>query len=123
MVDSGKASGSNSIGKYNIESDNSDVHDHRNYGNGGTKPISFTSILKEQTRRSYFIRKRLAFPIVENYVINACAEYGIERVMLHNGFFFFQFSTKEGMEQVLENVPWLIRLLPIILNIWTPNTL
>ncbi|GKB29568.1 zinc knuckle CX2CX4HX4C containing protein [Tanacetum coccineum] len=27
----------------------------------------------------------------------------------------------EGMEQVLVNEPWLIRLVPIILNTWTPN--
>ena len=26
------------------------------------------------------------------------------------------------MNQVLENGPWLIRLVPIMLNIWTPNT-
>ena len=42
--------------------------------------------------------------------------------MLNNGFFFFQFETKEGMERVLEEGPWLIRLVPIFLNIWTPNT-
>ncbi|GJZ17497.1 zinc knuckle CX2CX4HX4C containing protein, partial [Tanacetum coccineum] len=34
----------------------------------------------------------------------------------------FQFSTRDGMEQVLENGPWLIRMVPIMLNIWTPNT-
>ncbi|GJT91776.1 zinc knuckle CX2CX4HX4C containing protein [Tanacetum coccineum] len=69
----------------------------------------------------YFIGKRLAFPIVENYVKTTWAKYGIERVMLKNGFLFFQFSMKEGMEKVLENGPWLIHLMPIILNVWTPN--
>ncbi|GJX51200.1 zinc knuckle CX2CX4HX4C containing protein [Tanacetum coccineum] len=29
---------------------------------------------------------------------------------------------EEGMEHVLENSPWLIHLVLIILNIWTPNT-
>ncbi|GJV24648.1 hypothetical protein Tco_1377343 [Tanacetum coccineum] len=29
---------------------------------------------------------------------------------------------KEPIEEVLENGPWLIRLVPIFLNIWTPNT-
>ncbi|GJT36585.1 zinc knuckle CX2CX4HX4C containing protein [Tanacetum coccineum] len=72
------------------------------------------------TLYGYFIGKRLAFPIVENYVKNVWAKYGIERVMLQNGFFFFQFSSKDGMEKVLENGPWLIRLVPIILNVWTP---
>nr|GEX20438.1 hypothetical protein [Tanacetum cinerariifolium] len=38
------------------------------------------------------------------------------------GSFFFQIATREGMERVLENGPWLIRLVPIFLNIWTPNT-
>ncbi|GJT39899.1 hypothetical protein Tco_0939764 [Tanacetum coccineum] len=74
------------------------------------------------TLYGYFIGKRLAFPIVENHVKNTWAKYGLDRVMLRNGFFFFQFATKEGMEQVLENGPWLIRLVPIILGIWTPNT-
>ncbi|GJZ68120.1 zinc knuckle CX2CX4HX4C containing protein [Tanacetum coccineum] len=32
------------------------------------------------------------------------------------------FETREGMEKALENGPWLIRLVPIFLNIWTPNT-
>ncbi|GJX50408.1 hypothetical protein Tco_0277253, partial [Tanacetum coccineum] len=50
MVDSGKASGFNSIGINNVESDNSKFDDHGNYGNGGMKPISFASILKEQTK-------------------------------------------------------------------------
>ncbi|GKB44888.1 retrovirus-related pol polyprotein from transposon 17.6 [Tanacetum coccineum] len=70
----------------------------------------------------YFIGKRLAFPLVENYVKNTWAKFGLERVMLQNGFFFFQFATKEGMEKVIENGPWLIRLVPLILNVWTPNS-
>nr|GEX72486.1 hypothetical protein [Tanacetum cinerariifolium] len=51
MVDSGKASGADSTGISNVESDNINVHDHGNYGNGGMKPISFASILKEQTNK------------------------------------------------------------------------
>ncbi|GKD16812.1 hypothetical protein Tco_1205970, partial [Tanacetum coccineum] len=51
------------------------------------------------TLYGYFIGKRLAFPIVEIYVKYAWAKYGIERVMLNHGF-FFQFSTKEGMDKV-----------------------
>ncbi|GKC26645.1 hypothetical protein Tco_1033939, partial [Tanacetum coccineum] len=43
-------------------------------------------------------------------------------VMLQNGFFFFQFSSRDGTEKVLENGPWLIRLVPIILNVWTPTS-
>nr|GEX80229.1 hypothetical protein [Tanacetum cinerariifolium] len=49
----------------------------------------------QNTLYGYFIGKRLAFPLVENYVKNAWAKFGLERSMLVNGFFFFQFATKE----------------------------
>ncbi|GJU94038.1 sugar transport protein 13 [Tanacetum coccineum] len=74
------------------------------------------------TLYGYFIGKRLAFPLVENYVKNTWAKYGLKRIQLHEDFFMFQFNTKEGMESVMENGPWLIRFVPLILNIWTPNT-
>nr|GEU42203.1 hypothetical protein [Tanacetum cinerariifolium] len=38
------------------------------------------------------------------------------------GFFMFQFSTKEGMENVLKQGPWRIRSVPLILNVWNPNS-
>nr|GEW13968.1 RNA-directed DNA polymerase, eukaryota, reverse transcriptase zinc-binding domain protein [Tanacetum cinerariifolium] len=34
-----------------------------------------------------------------------------------------EFDTKEGMESVMENGPWLIRRVPLILNEWTANTI
>nr|GEY24308.1 zinc knuckle CX2CX4HX4C [Tanacetum cinerariifolium] len=52
----------------------------------------------QNTLYGYFIGKRLAFPLVENYVKNAWAKFGLERSMLVNGFFFFQFATKEVVE-------------------------
>lgn len=39
------------------------------------------------TLYGYFIGKRLAFLIVENYVRNTWAKFGLQRVMLNNGFF------------------------------------
>nr|GEV04252.1 retrotransposon protein, putative, Ty3-gypsy subclass [Tanacetum cinerariifolium] len=47
----------------------------------------------------YFIGKRIPFLIVEKYVMNTWAKYGIERAIVRNGFYFFKFKTKEGMEQ------------------------
>ena len=38
------------------------------------------------------------------------------------GFFFFKFNLKKGVDDVLENGPWLIRNVPIILKPWTLNT-
>nr|GEX79091.1 hypothetical protein [Tanacetum cinerariifolium] len=42
----------------------------------------------------YFVGKKLAFPLV---------------------------ATHDGIEKVIENGPWLIRSIPLILNVWTPN--
>ncbi|GJV30013.1 hypothetical protein Tco_1386461 [Tanacetum coccineum] len=71
----------------------------------------------ENTLYGYFIGKRLAFPLVENYMKNAWAKFGLERSMLMNGFFFFQFSTREGMEQdTITSVPVWVKLhnVPIV---------
>nr|GEU61658.1 hypothetical protein [Tanacetum cinerariifolium] len=54
---------------------------------------------------------------------NTWAKFGLKRVMLDKGFFLFQFATKEGMDKVMESGPWLIRLVPLILIVWTPNTI
>ncbi|GKC74243.1 zinc knuckle CX2CX4HX4C containing protein [Tanacetum coccineum] len=70
----------------------------------------------------YFVGKRVAFPVVENYVNNAWKKFGLVRVMMNsNGLFFFKFASIEGMNGVLENGPWFIRFAPIILKKWTPN--
>ncbi|GKE27038.1 putative ribonuclease H-like domain-containing protein [Tanacetum coccineum] len=70
----------------------------------------------------YFVGKRVAFPVVENYVKNAWKKFGLIRVMMNsNGFFFFKFTTIEVMNRVLENGPWFIRSAPIILKKWMPN--
>ncbi|GKA88788.1 hypothetical protein Tco_0810552 [Tanacetum coccineum] len=74
------------------------------------------------TLYGFFIGKRLAFPLVENYVKNTWAKYGLKRIQLHDDFFLFQFESKEGMDRVLEDGPWLIRTVPLILNVWSPNT-
>nr|XP_043629985.1 uncharacterized protein LOC122601286 [Erigeron canadensis] len=65
----------------------------------------------DNTLVGYFLGKRLAYPVVESYVKNAWAQYGIKRVMMNSkGFFFFKFETKDGMDKVLQQGPWLIRL-------------
>ncbi|GJU05349.1 RNA-directed DNA polymerase, eukaryota, reverse transcriptase zinc-binding domain protein [Tanacetum coccineum] len=74
------------------------------------------------TLYGYFIGKILVFSLVENYVKNTWAKYGLKRIQLHEDFFLFQFDSKEGMESMMEHGPWLIRLVPMMLNVWTPNT-
>ncbi|GJZ42309.1 zinc knuckle CX2CX4HX4C containing protein [Tanacetum coccineum] len=94
---------------------------------GATLAISYVDVEEVRnkfanTLYGYFIGKRIAFPLVEKYVKNTWAKFGLKRVMMRNGFLFFQFSTPEGMEKVLENGPWLIRLVLLMLNIWSPTS-
>ncbi|PWA82953.1 zinc knuckle CX2CX4HX4C [Artemisia annua] len=77
----------------------------------------------ENTLYGYFLGQRLAFPVVDYYVRNAWGKFGIHKVMMNaKGFFFFKFNSKKGVDDVLENGPWLIRNVPIILKPWTLNT-
>ncbi|GJT72152.1 zinc knuckle CX2CX4HX4C containing protein [Tanacetum coccineum] len=47
----------------------------------------------------------------------------VERIMMNSkGFFFFQFKTLKGLEDFIENGPWMIRNSPIILKKWSMNT-
>ncbi|GJV36669.1 hypothetical protein Tco_1409146 [Tanacetum coccineum] len=90
--------------------------------------IPVSSVMKVNERLSnsifgYFIGKRIAFPVVKNYVFNAWGKFGIQKVMMNaKGFYFFKFSAKKSVDDVLENGPWIIRNVPIILNKWTPST-
>ncbi|GKC19228.1 probable indole-3-pyruvate monooxygenase YUCCA10, partial [Tanacetum coccineum] len=70
----------------------------------------------------YFLGKRVAFSVVENYVKNAWKKFGLVRVMMNSkSFFFFKFASIEGVNGVLENGPWLIRSAPIIVKKWTAS--
>nr|GFA74344.1 hypothetical protein [Tanacetum cinerariifolium] len=75
------------------------------------------------TLYGYSVGKRLAFPMVENYVKHAWAKFGLKRVRLNHGFFLFQFDSSTGMEKVTKGGPWRIKLVPIILKVWMPNTI
>ncbi|XP_071718721.1 uncharacterized protein [Rutidosis leptorrhynchoides] len=87
--------------------------------------IPLASVKEAEKRYSntlygYFLGKRLAFPIVNSYVLNVWKKYGLEKVMMNSkGFYFFKFDSNAGMLKVLENGPWMIRGIPIILNKWS----
>nr|GEU87295.1 hypothetical protein [Tanacetum cinerariifolium] len=74
------------------------------------------------TLHGFFVGERLVYPIVENYVKNAWAKYGFERAIYRNGFFFFKFSSHEGMAKTLDAGPWFIRSMPIVVYEWSANT-
>nr|GEZ18519.1 zinc knuckle CX2CX4HX4C [Tanacetum cinerariifolium] len=54
------------------------------------------------TLYGHFIGCKHAFPILNRYVKNTWARYGLERTMFHHGFFFFQFSSKTGRPIMLD---------------------
>ncbi|GKD91307.1 zinc knuckle CX2CX4HX4C containing protein [Tanacetum coccineum] len=60
-------------------------------------PINEINARFVNTLYRFPIGKRLAFPMVENYVKYAWAKYGLKRVMMHHGFFMFQFDSDSGM--------------------------
>ncbi|GJX07677.1 hypothetical protein Tco_0195609 [Tanacetum coccineum] len=58
------------------------------------------------TTYGFFFGKRAAYPVVANYVRNTCSKYELVKSILNssNGSFFFQFSSKDGLDAMLENV-------------------
>ncbi|GJX08968.1 reverse transcriptase domain-containing protein [Tanacetum coccineum] len=70
----------------------------------------------------YFLGKSHPFPIVQNYVNNTWAKFGLQKLMKNeDGVFRFKFASKDGLDRVLERGPWIICNTPLILNRWTPN--
>ncbi|XP_035832846.1 uncharacterized protein LOC118481734 [Helianthus annuus] len=74
------------------------------------------------TLYGYFLGKRIAFPVVDYFAKNNWVKYGLASLMMNaNGFFSFKFKTKEGMDKMLEDGPWLIRNVSIILKEWSAS--
>ncbi|GJR86707.1 putative reverse transcriptase domain-containing protein [Tanacetum coccineum] len=75
------------------------------------------------TAYGFFLVKRVAYPVVANYVRNTWGKYGLVRSMFSSsrGLFSFQFSFMEGLNAMLENGPWFIRNNPLILKKWHPD--
>ncbi|GKB39611.1 zinc finger, CCHC-type containing protein [Tanacetum coccineum] len=70
-----------------------------------------------------FLGKKVAYPVVANYVRNTWGKYGLVRLMFSSptGLFSFQFSSMDGLDAMLENGPWFIRNNPLILKKWHPK--
>nr|GFA25440.1 zinc knuckle CX2CX4HX4C [Tanacetum cinerariifolium] len=78
----------------------------------------------EHTLYGCFIRKRMAFPVVEYYARNNWAKHELKRIMMNNkSFFSFKLDSRVGLEAVLGGGPWLIRKSSIILKKWSVDTI
>ncbi|KAF5809887.1 hypothetical protein HanXRQr2_Chr04g0162741 [Helianthus annuus] len=77
------------------------------------------------TLYGYFLGDRIAYPVVEYFVRTHWKKHGLQKTLMNsNGFFFFKFEDRKGMDAVLEGGPWMIRNKPMFLNLWSPiNTL
>nr|GEY34102.1 hypothetical protein [Tanacetum cinerariifolium] len=75
------------------------------------------------TAYGFFLGKTVAYPVVANYVRNTWGKYGLVRSMFssYTGLLFFQFSSMDGLDAMLENCPWFIRNNPLILKKWHLN--
>nr|GEX72094.1 hypothetical protein [Tanacetum cinerariifolium] len=70
----------------------------------------------------FFVGKNLAFQLVQNYVTNTWSKFGFQKVMRDDDdVYYFKFTSKTGLKQVLEKRQWLIRNQPLILTKWSPN--
>ncbi|GJT93272.1 retrotransposon protein, putative, ty1-copia subclass [Tanacetum coccineum] len=72
------------------------------------------------TSNGFFLGKRVAYPIVANYVRNTWGKYGLVHSRFNSStrLFSFQFSSMDRLDAMLENGPWFIRNNPLILKKW-----
>ncbi|GKA03506.1 probable leucine-rich repeat receptor-like protein kinase [Tanacetum coccineum] len=91
----------------------------------GNAPESIRAINERfaNTTYGFFLGKRVAYPVVANYVRNTWGKYGLVRSMFSSStrLFSFQFSSMDGLDALLENGPWFIQNNPLILKKWHPD--
>ncbi|GJX78781.1 putative ribonuclease H-like domain-containing protein [Tanacetum coccineum] len=104
-------------------------------GNGANVAIWLESIrvVSERYANSdcgFFLGKRVAYPVVANYVRNTWGKYDIVKSMFNSstGLFFFQFSSMDGLDSVLENedvvnVPVWVKLHDVPVTVFTKDGL
>ncbi|GJR93137.1 putative reverse transcriptase domain-containing protein [Tanacetum coccineum] len=107
------------------------VNVHTLYTPGGNGidvvvPVDSIRAISERfanTTYGFFLRKKVAYPVVANYVRNTWGKYGLVRSMFSSstGLFSFQFSSIDGLDVMLENGLWFIRNNPLILKKWHPD--
>ncbi|GKE32169.1 hypothetical protein Tco_1451491, partial [Tanacetum coccineum] len=75
------------------------------------------------TSYGFFLGKRVAYPVVTNYVRNTWGKYGLVCSMFSSStrLFSFQFSSMEGLDSMLENDPWFIQNNSLIPKKWHPD--
>ncbi|GJU08959.1 hypothetical protein Tco_1125389 [Tanacetum coccineum] len=103
------------------------LHDE-NVGNGIDVAVPVESIRAISERfvnmaYGFFLRNRVAYPVVVKYFRNTWGKYGLVKSMLNSsiGLFLFQFSSMDGLDSRLENWLWFIHNNPLNLKKWKPD--
>nr|GEV84608.1 hypothetical protein [Tanacetum cinerariifolium] len=69
-------------------------------------PFAVVQAVKHKFENSlvgFLVGKKVAFPLVKNYVMNTWAKFGFEKVMSNDDvIFYFKVSSLNGLDQVLE---------------------
>nr|GEW04801.1 hypothetical protein [Tanacetum cinerariifolium] len=75
------------------------------------------------TACGFFLRKRVAYPVVANFVRNTWGKYGLVKLMLNSSteLFLFQFSSIDSLDSMLENRSWFIRNNNLIMKKLNPG--
>lgn len=80
-----------------------------------------SSVTYQNTLYGYFLGPRLFFPSVDKEVKRLWSKFGFQEAMMNeHGFLFFRFSAVDGIRQVLEGGPWMIRGVPLFVFPWDP---
>ncbi|GJY90761.1 putative RNA-directed DNA polymerase, eukaryota, reverse transcriptase zinc-binding domain protein [Tanacetum coccineum] len=70
----------------------------------------------------FFVGKKVAFPLVQNYVTNTWKKFGFQNIIHDDDdLFYFKFDSQTSVEHVPQQGLWMIRSTPIILHKWSPN--
>ncbi|GJW40184.1 hypothetical protein Tco_0066029 [Tanacetum coccineum] len=87
--------------------------------------VAGDSSLKDKTSQSVNVTKEAGETSLNDFELrNEVSVEGAAVAIPYeaNGKRIAQFESKEGMDKVLENGPWLIQTVPLILNVWSLNT-
>nr|GEV32544.1 retrovirus-related Pol polyprotein from transposon TNT 1-94 [Tanacetum cinerariifolium] len=91
-------------------------------GGSKTKPSKAKANFRSLCLENLCEGEKFSIPrkVVEMYyACNNWGKYGLTRIM---AIFFLKFKTSRGLDDVLENGPWMIRNIPIIMKKWSMDT-
>ncbi|GJZ00479.1 hypothetical protein Tco_0517908 [Tanacetum coccineum] len=95
------------IAKLGADQSNVSITNTTESSAANAKPASFAKIVQDKPiKKAVKITKLRNSEVVEGAVVAIPIEVVEE----------------EGMESIMEHGPWLIRFVPLMLNVWTPNT-